>query len=87
MHGSNKEIHFERISLSVGLKVFSRARPQEKKKKKVITSVGLLAKGNCVWLTSRIKKKEKRTPPLSRRLSQVACLFKEEYFTIKMFLW
>lgn len=29
----------------------------------------------------------KETPQLSRRLSQVDWLFKEEYFTIKMFLW
>lgn len=73
-----RRIHFERVSL----KDFKRL-PEEpdpghytgpgfnSQKKKKKRG------GNCVWLTR----------PLGRRLSQVACLLKEEYFTIKMFLW
>lgn len=46
MYGSDKQIPFECISLSCGLKVFKIQTPQE-----VIMSVGLLARGNRVWLT------------------------------------
>lgn len=85
MHGSNKQILFQWISSTSGFKVVRIQTPQE-----VIMSVGFISQKELCLVNSGIKKKkkrEKKTPQLSRRLSQVACLLKEEYFTIKMFLW
>ena len=50
----------------------------------VIISGSLLAK---VDYLENLGEKNKRSPQLNRRLSQLARLLEEEYITIKMFLW